>query len=285
MNRDFFDGQVARWLSGKPSRVARLKNRLLATWFRASIPKPTPAGIWHWLIRIAIVASPPALLFLVYDRATAAQAFWALVYLVVLQVAADVIGGWRDSKKKRQNLITEELWVRIGDLIASIDSTATPVHFKDESVTACLGIIEGYARQVTRSKHGDVSVSLVLYDDGDRAQMTIKHRNPGNTRPKPRLITQLDRIFGHLACEAGPAPQRINDIYFFGRNQVISPTQSTISYRSIFIVPIQDDNGEDGPIRGFLSIDSRQPYAFYGDRGDKILITCLPLIDHIRQQI
>lgn len=280
-----FKSRVERWLAADAGRLERAANVVLAKYYSLSLPRLSWVGSLHWGVRLTIVVAPPAILFWIYEKVTIRQALVAAAALLVLQVLSDWLGGLREKRRKRRDVTSEEIWVRIGDILASVDSTATPSHLKDESVTACLGVIEGYSRQVTNGKKGDISVSLVLYEANDRTRMTIKHRNPGNMRPNARIFGNLERIFGHLACEAGPEPRRINNVLWFGRKSVVSPTQSQVDYKSIFIVPIEGVEGKVNEIVGFISIDSSRPYAFFGAIGDKILVTCSPLIDHIREQV
>lgn len=173
--------------------------------------------------------------------------------------------------------------VHVGDLVDSIKSDATPPAERDRTIVAALGIIEAFARRATRSRRKEVSVSLALYEGSGMAQMSIRHRNPGNERPIGRPLRELESVLGHRACRAGVNPRVVSDLKRFGKKGFRSPTHSSCDYRSILIVPMTST--ERGNVKGFLSIDCATPHAFHGSVAEKLLVDCEPLIDHIRHQI
>ncbi len=242
-------------------------------------------GIWPFFKLIAAsitAASPPAIAHLIYQKISAPQAFIAaaaLIFLLLFNKLIDKIHSIRDDSRA---LASQETWVRFGDLITSVKSSATLASNKDNTVSAALGVIETYTRQITKSPKGSISVSLALYNGNGTSAMTIKHRNPGNERPTGRRLRNLDNVVGHIACQEGPHPRVVADLKLLGQEVYFSPTQSKCTYRSLVIIPITASG--NGKIKGFVSIDSVKPYAFHGSIADQLVVTTEPLISHIQDQ-
>lgn len=279
--KDKFIKAVEVWLHSEPSFWVAKQRRLLSWWYNLDIPRIDALRIASLCVTILIATAAPALMYFIYGRITLVQALMAAVVLMLLKVTDDTLRGIRLRRLSANDEKPNEIWVRMGDLLNSVQSSAADTEDVQSAITACLGIIELYATQETGSKRGEIAVSLVLYDPADRARMTIKHRNPGAKRPLNRVVRNLDKLFGHHACSAGPAPRIVDDVLSFGRDAVESPTQSQVNYRSIFIIPIEPLDGEAERIAGFISIDSERPFAFYGRRSTNIAITCTPFIDFI----
>lgn len=282
-SRQRFEAKVQRWLEDDPHHIERIYN-----WLRRKIFQRRPKGIrilaiLHWIIKFLIYGSAPFLAHFVYDRITLLQAAAATALLFVLHALSSALNEWSKSKKGTSDLAESEMWVRVGDLVNSVKSDATPPPDRDASVEAALGIIEGYARLVTRSRKGEISVSLAIYEGSSSTNMKIKHRNPGNTRPRGRRLRDLDTVLGHRACQAGDEPRIVADLKRFGREGFRSPTQSQCAYRALCLIPVK--SVRTGNSKGFLSIDCVTPHAFDGTVAKKLLVTCEPLIDHISHQI
>lgn len=190
------------------------------------------------------------------------------------------------SPKSNDKLATS-LTIRFGEILSALPPPPKTGRDKTDSITAALGIIEAIACQVTRSPKGDVAVSLARYVGSSENEMEIRWRNPGNERPRKKF--PVEKVLGHHACKSPEAPPRVvhdlKEMGIFGR---FSPTQSSVDYRSILIMPIARSDAAELPaakIVGFVSIDSKRPYAFYGNRADEIIVACETLTNHIRQMV
>jgi hypothetical protein len=126
---------------------------------------------------------------------------------------------------------------RMGEVIGPRGATRIPQRDRDMALRGCLGLLEAFARDPTKTPKGEISVSLVQYVGDDRKQMRIDYRNLGNTRPVGKTFT-TEGLLGHYACAAGSEPRIVNDVRGF-KGRVLSPTHSKPEYRPIFILPLQ----------------------------------------------
>jgi hypothetical protein len=276
--------RIEAWLHEKPTRGRRALDRYLGFWHSLRAPRFSLLGISHWLARISLVCAAPAIFALVYRSITLHQAAVAGSVLLILTVLSEALGGVRERRRQTARLESEEMWVHINDLLASLDVNHGGESSGDKALSSYLGLLEGYARQVLRAKDGDVSASLVLYTSSSREQMLIENRNKGNRRPVNRTVEDPEMMVGHHVCAAGLRPRFVNDIRRFGPGAK-SPTQAEPSYRSILFMPLAGTGDAKDTCLGFVSVDARRPYAFYGTRWSKIVMTCVPIMGHIREQV
>lgn len=278
-----FKYKVDRWLAEEEPNIFVKASDLFWFWFyNKSLFEFSFWKFIGWLGRFAATASTPAITYYVYKRITFTEAAIAAGVLFALFSINSVVEQWLKRKTSVVDAASAETWIRVGDLITSVKSSATPVAERDGSFTATLGVIEGYARVVTKSPKSQISVSLALYDGNSTTHMKIKHRNPGNERPIGRPLKNLDRVLGHIACQFGLGARVVNDLNYFGRDAMFSPTQSSRNYRSLLLIPITSNRS--GKVKGFVSVDCARPYAFYGNRAKRLVVTCEPLIEHIQEQ-
>lgn len=274
--------KIRRWLTDRPTFFERVSRGLLALWYN-KIPKHIRVfTILHWLSETALASSGPAVAYLLSDKVS----FWSAVTLsVVIFLVRCLIGVFyqlsREKTPSEQGL-AEELVVRFSEIISSMPPDKTHQDDKHVSITAALDIIEIAARKITKAEKGDISVCLATRNGSSEIEMKIRHRNRRSERPLMRF--QADRTLAYRACKAGGDPRVINDIRDFGKFGRQSPTQSVVNYRSIFVVPISH-GGEPGKIVGWVSIDSRRPYAFYGNRASAIIVLCEPFVNHIAELV
>lgn len=277
-----FERKVKAWIQEDPSCSQSLKNSVLF-WRYNKIPRGLRFfGITHFLARFSLIASAPSLAYFVYERINSLQASIATGVLFFFFLISNALDKWSQGKNSAAKQASVEAWVRIGDLITSVKSSATLAANRDDTLTAALGVIEAYARQITKSPKGSISVSLALYDGKSTTSMKIRHRNPGNERPTGRKLKNLGKVMGHIACQAGPEPRIVPDLKSFGKKAFFSPTQSTCTYRSIVILPITAL--ANGQVKGFVSIDCDRPHAFHGNIAEQLVVTTEPLINHIEEQ-
>lgn len=277
-----FEVKIRKWLETDPNWFQRqLKS---AQYFRYNRlrTKFRFFGLIHFVAKYSMIASSPAIAYFVYEKITATQATIAAITLLFLFILTSLLNSWSERKSNPADQASSEAWVRIGDLITSVKSSATLAANRDDTVIAALGVIETYARQITKSPKSTISVSLALYDGNSTTSMKIRHRNPGNERPTGRNLKNLNRVLGHRACQAGPEPRVVSDLKKFGSEGFFSPTQSVCNYRSMVIIPVTARG--NGKIKGFVSIDSTQPHAFHGSIADVLVVTTEPLISHIEEQ-
>jgi hypothetical protein len=277
-----FDKKVQHWLNDDPRWVVRQWNKVMFVWHNRMPMGFRFFGLVHWLVRFTLMASAPALAHFVYKRITLLEASYATAVLFFVFSLSSMLDAWSKRKNNTVDQASAETWIRIGDLITSVKSSATAAANKDDTITATLGVIEAYARQLTRSPKGKISVSLALYDGNSTTKMKIRHRNPGNERPTGRGLKHLERVLGHIACQAGPEPRVVTDLKAFGRDGYFSPTQSSCEYRAMALIPVKANSTEK--IKGFISVDCNVPYAFSGNIIERLVVTCEPLTNHIEEQ-
>lgn len=271
------------WLTDDYNRLFRAR-RYLKGFYYNKLPRDfRPVGVLHWIAKTGLASSAPAVAYF-YGSVGGATAAIA---------AGGIFGGHsvvsfldRISKEKAVGTGERqaEMMVRVGDLLNGFSGKAVATGDKDDVIRACLGILENYVRMITRSKKGEISVSLVLYSGSSATKMKVRHRNVGNDRPINREFTATN-LAGYRACQRGTEPRVVHDLKEFSREAMVSPTQSAVTYRSIFIVPVVSSRGGSQQIRGFVSMDCPRPYAFYGNRANMIVVTCEPVFSRINDLI
>ncbi|MBN9219237.1 MAG: hypothetical protein J0I79_14895 [Mesorhizobium sp.] len=277
------DKKIETWLSDSHGRGYRIK-RYLKGYFYNKVPRDLRFfGLFHWLVKTAMAASSPAVAYF-YGSIQASIATMAFAGIFIGHSFAGVLDRLSRDKTSGQSEIQAEMMVRLGDLLSGVKGNAVAQAGRDDAIRACLGIIENYVRLVTRSKKGEVSVSLVLFDGNSATKMKIRHRNPGNERPTNRDVHGPNLIGWH-ACQRGREPRVLHDLREMPKRVRASPTQSKVGYRSLFFVPVIRARDGSEVVRGFVSIDCQRPYAFYGNRADVIMVTCEPVFSRINDLV
>ncbi|WP_442580698.1 hypothetical protein ACSBOB_01470 [Mesorhizobium sp. ASY16-5R] len=271
------------WLADDFGRPFRAR-RYLKGFYYNRLPRDFRfAGVLHWLAKTSLASSAPAVAFYYGSVGSATAAI----------TAAAIFGGHsivsfldRMSKDKAAGSSERqaEMMVRLGDLLNGFKGKSVASSDRDDVIRACLGILENYVRMITLSKKGDISVSLVLFVGASSTKMKVRHRNAGNDRPTNREFPAT-HLAGYRACQRGTEPRVVHDLREFPREAMVSPTQSAVTYRSIFIVPVASQTNDGPKVKGFVSIDSPRPYAFYGNRSNMIMVTCEPVFSRINELI
>ncbi|MBT1155718.1 hypothetical protein J1C56_08950 [Aminobacter anthyllidis] len=282
MSKSPFEHRVDLWLSEDFNVWQRFGRNALGLYHNKLPREFRLVGLTHWLSRTALASSAPGLAYF-YGSIPGWTAIVAGGGFFLAHSLVGVLDKLSKAKSSDDNDVQSEMIIRVGDLLSSLKSRIAKSSDKDDAIRACLGIIENYARTVTKSKKGDLSVSLVLFSGNSTTRMKVRHRNPGNNRPTNREFDGRS-LLGFHACGSGPAPRVVQDLKWFGKPALVSPTQQKVGYRSILIVPVQS-SGTAGAIRGFVSIDCARPYAFYGNRSNVIMVTCEPVFSHINELI
>jgi hypothetical protein len=240
-------------------------------------------GIVHWTFRGALICAAPATAVW-YGSAPLTAAIVAAAVLLALNGGTSVADRLSRADKTPADLQSQTL-VRFGDLLSTFKRGGVARHADREmAITACLGIIENFCLPVTKGKEGEIAVTLILYKGTSRTRLRVAQRNPGNKRPTNREV-DAERLLGHHVCERGDAPLVVNQISHFGKEFGASPTQTKVDYKSILIIPLRCDDGKRSQVRGFVSIDSHRPYAFYGNRANVIVVMCEPIINQLRELV
>lgn len=233
----------------------------------------------HWISRNGLAASSP-FVALFYGSIGQATAYLTAGCLFAANAIVGVIGHAASPKDPSDHPQTEAL-VRFGDLLTAFKTGSVVKSKRSDAIRACLGILEIHARRITKTSKGELSVSLVQYVGSSKTKMIVSHRNPGNLRPVGREFDRPD-LLGHHACCAGTSPRVVHQLAHFGKTQE-SPTQTSVDYKSMFFIPLEVQTPQGGRrMKGFVSIDCRRPYAFYGNRSREIAVTCRPIVDHLK---
>lgn len=280
---DRFSDKIQLWIRDEPSL-----GRRTVRWFKGYVHNRVPKrfrfyGLLHWSAKTGMASSAPAVAW-VYGTISGLLATAVGAAIFVGHGTVSFLDNLSKDKAVSAGDNESDIVIRFGDLLAAhkLDRTLGERE-RDDAIRACLGILEIFSRQITKSQNGDISVSLLLYSGNSRTKMKVRHRNPGNTRPVNREV-DADKLLGHYACLSGGLPRVVHDIKEFGK-AASSPTQSKVVYRSIFFYPLVIDADDEKVVRGFVSIDCRRPYAFYGNRSSAIIVTCEPILNHIGELV
>lgn len=285
MKTKSFEQAADDWLSGKRSLWGKISRPVKSLYFNKAPQRLRFFGFLHWGAKTGLAASPPVFAWYYGTIQTVGVVLIATAAIAGLHSVVGLLDALSKEKSSSTSDNQSDVIVRFGDLLAAHRQKGNlAVDAKDDAIRACLGILEIFTRQTTKSKKGDVSVSVVLYQGSSKSNLNIRHRNPGNERPTGRDI-KADGLLGHRVCEYGELPQVLDDVRELGKRKVSSPTQSKMEYRSIFFYPLEIDGKEGKFIKGFISIDCKKPYAFYGNRSNDIVVTCEPVLNHIKELI
>lgn len=275
-----FEKQIPLWLDDDYPWWRR--------WVRASagiyhnrIPKRfRPIPLLYWLSRHGLAATSP-FVALYYGSIGATTAYLAAAGLFGVNLLVGFLGLAAEPKATADDTQSQAM-VRFGDLLSAFKSGSIPSARRESAIRSCLGLLEIYTRRITKTSKGDVSVSIVQYAGSSMNKMKILYRNPGNERPIDGREFDAETVIGHHACVAGSKHQIVHQLSHFGRG-LQSPTRSSVDYKSIFFVPLEVQSASGGTrMKGFISIDCRQPYAFYGNRGREIAVTCTPIVNLLK---
>lgn len=269
------DRYIRLWLDDDLTRTERWR-RAAKGIFHNRVPRKFRFwAVVHWFCRNALAASGPAVAFY-YGSVTRNTAYIAALALFLASAVVWFFGLLADRKSQPDE--TEAL-VRFGDLLSALKTTSATNANRGDAIKACLGILQIFGRRIAKTEKEDLAVSLIVYEGNSTSKMMIRHRNPGSTRPVNRQIDAVS-VLGHHACQKDGAPRVLHDTKDF-KGTLRSPTQSKVDYRSILVIPISVTSQNGVRVKGFVSIDCRRPYAFYGNRSDEIVVTCQPIIDQL----
>lgn len=282
-----FDSKVEHWLIDMPSRRVRAGRWIAANYYKLKfrrMKRPHWATALNHLVKAALAASGPFIAWIAFKTINGAQAAGATAILFPLVYISSFLDRYTASvAKPKASASLLEITRKFGDLASYLQPV--PHTNGHAAIRSCLSIIEAYARNLTGSEIGEISVSLVMYCGQSRSKMRIDHRS-GNDRPVGRVFP-VHHLLGHHACAAGADPRTVHNLAGFGELATKSPTGARPSYRSFYILPIYragTDKAQSSP-EGYLSIDSPRPYAFYGNHAKVLTVDLEPIFDHVSQLI
>lgn len=279
-----FERELKIWLDGEVGGLRRLSNWFWPKYHNA----PSFSFRWSALpnlgIQLALTASAPVIAYHTSGSLEPQQAVVIFALILSVLLACKAVDAWYRKKADRISGPLQTIWVRVGDLLNSVKSSATRKADQDSSIEASLAIAVSIAAEVSHTKLDNVAASLVLYSGTGYGKMRVAHRDRGSKRPAKRAVQDLETLLGHHACqhEAG-APRVIGDLRRFGSLGFKSPTQQRAQYRSIFFQPVVSSKSQE--LRGFISVDCTLPYAFHGTRADDIAALLEPIKAHIEDMI
>lgn len=274
---------LENWLNEKFSFGDIIKRFSKGLYYKSKPRTLRLVGVVHWSWKTALASSPPALAFY-YGSIAANVAIAAGVAIFAGHAILSALDAMSKEKLVAADSMQSEMFIRLGDLLAShTNKPGVAAQNRTGALRSLLGMLEGYALHATKDKKGGVSVCLILYQGTGFGKMRIVARNPGNLRPDNREVA-AESLLGHRVCQTATEPRILDDAREFG-DAIVSPTQPKLNYRSIFFIPIESSDTTKPGIRGFISIDSTRPYAFHGNRARDIIVTCEPILSHIRKLI
>lgn len=279
-----FAERVERWIQDRPSKPRRLW-RAVKGYAYNNFPKRWRfSGLLHWSAKTGMASSAPAVAW-IYGSISGVMATGVGVAVFAGHSLVSFLDRISQQRSNRPGENEGDIIIRFGDLLTAHKvELSVGENERADAIRACLGILEIFSRQITGATRDEVSVSLLLYTGNSRTKMKVRSRNPGNLRPVNREV-DAERLLGHAACINGALPRVVHDVREFGKAVVSSPTQSNMEYRSILFCPIVLSIGDEKTVPGFVSIDCKRPYAFYGNKSNVIVVTCEPVLNHIAELV
>lgn len=237
----------------------------------------------YHLVVMSLSASGPAIAYHTSGAVSLRGAIFGFIFIWLLLFVCQALNAWSDAKAKRVTGPLQTIWVRIGDLLNTVKSSATAAKDKDNSIEAALAIAVSISAEIAQVGTERIAASLVQYKGTGFGKMTVTHRNRGSERPVQRPVKKIETLLGHHACQRGAAPRVVADIRRFGPIGLKSPTQTKHQYRSLLIYPLL--SSPDQKPKGFISIDCTVAHAFHGHLADDLVALLEPIKAHIEDMI
>lgn len=278
-----FERELAKWLEANPSFFRRFADSILNGFKLLRLVKFRWLSLPYHFGSLALAASGPVIAYETSGQLSLSEAVLYFVVILVVLLASQGLNSWSQANSKRVSGPLQTIWVRIGDLLGTVKSSATAVKAKDRSIEATLSIAASLSAEVVKVPSDRIGASLVQYNGTGFGKMKVTHRNRGSERPCPRQVKDISTLLGHHACQNEAAPRVVPDIRRFGPLGLKSPTQTAPGYRSIFIQPLTSTSS--GQIKGFISIDCTVAHAFHGRKADDLVALLEPIKSHIEDMI
>lgn len=278
-----FERELAEWLDADPNFLRRSADTFLYGLKSLRMIRFRWLSLPYHFGSLALAASGPVIAYETSGKLTLSEAVIYFAAIWVLLLIFQGLDSWSQSNSKRVSGPLQTIWVRIGDLLDTVKSSATAVKSKDRSIEATLSIAASLSAEVVKLPAEKIGASLVQYNGTGFGKMKVTHRNRGSERPCPRQVKDISTLLGHHACQNEAAPRVVPDIRRFGPLGLKSPTQTTPGYRSKFIQPLTSTSS--GQIKGFISIDCTVAHAFHGRKADDLVALLEPIKSHIEDMI
>ncbi|WP_343503587.1 hypothetical protein [Alloyangia pacifica] len=278
-----FERELNLWLAEEPGLLRRSFDYLRYQWHTRPKIEFRWLKVPHTVAPLALAASGPAIAYQTANMITGEIALISFIAILILLCGAKILHSWSEAGNGRMSGPLQNIWVRVGDLLNTVKSTATAHADKDSSIEATLALAASLAAEIARVRTVDVAASFVRYTGTGHGKMKVTHRNRGSERPVGRPVRDLEFLLGHHACLHSAAPRVVADIHRFGPLGRKSPTQGQPTYRSIFIQPVISSKTKE--LQGFISMDCTVAHAFHGRRADDLVTLLEPLKAHIEDMI
>lgn len=273
--------QIDVWLDGRYGFPFRVLRWIKSVWFNLVWANGYQRTRWHiisYILKAATPASAPILSHFFIGNLSLRAALYMAGAISVLAFGAN----WVERKINSPSIkdpFPKEMLRRIGEITSGLHPEATPPDERDHAKRACLTLIELYVRAQFRLPEKSVGVSLILYNGSSSTELRVDARNLGNERVNKRF--RGHHVLGHHACRAGPMPRAVADLREFNKLARKSPTGSTVSYRSFFLIPVGEEVDEIYKPKGYISIDATRPYVFYGNNAEVVAVDCEVIVNHL----
>ena len=273
--------QIDAWLDGRYSIFAKGWRWVKSIWFNIAWTNGRRRTRWHvasYTLKALTPASAPILSHLFIGNIELTSAFYMAGAIALLAVGAN----WVERKVNNPTIkdpFPKEMLRRIGEITSGLHPEATRPDEREHAKRACLTLIELYVRAQFRLPEKSVGVSLILYNGSSSTELRVDARNLGSERVNKKF--RGAHVLGHHACQAGSRPRAVADLREFNKLVRKSPTGSTVSYRSFFLIPVGEEVDEIYKPKGYISIDTSRPYVFYGNNAEVVAVDCEVIVNHL----
>lgn len=290
---DTFETKVETWLSNGTSRRQRLTDGFHAARHMIRLPEFSVRLATNIVLRVALIAVPFALAWYTQNLSAPAASMAALA-IAALQAAIHISNGgfFRTTSEHYDDLskLLDRAAEVMRDMKIRVNTSGSVENHRrhERAITATLSIIEDYILHMIAGRKGEVTVTFAVYRSLEEGRIEILCRNRGSDRPCGEIVADKGML-AHRACQRGVEPRTVNDIHHFGEEARISPTSSSVSYRSFLILPLFEPDETNPKPYAFITIDCKKPYAFYGKRARYIrarnmVPTLEPYLIHVQQR-
>lgn len=117
-------------------------------------------GLLHWLTKTGMASSAPLVAW-VYGSISGLLATGVAGVIFVGHSTVSFFDGLSKEKANQSDDNQTDIVVRFGDLLVAhkVKGTLNDIE-RDDAIRACLGVLEVFSRQITKTRSGDISVSL-----------------------------------------------------------------------------------------------------------------------------
>jgi hypothetical protein len=143
-----FAAAVALWIEDTYPWYSRWRRAAAGIFYNRVPRRFRLMPIVHWLSRNLLAASSP-FVALYYGSIGKPTAYVAAGLLFGANVLVGILGFAADEKPPDDDSQSQAM-IRFGDLLGAMKQGAVPAGRRDLAIRACLGILEIYARRITK---------------------------------------------------------------------------------------------------------------------------------------